>query len=298
MPRCCGSTAIILLARDVLRQGLELHPDHIPGNIVLGRCCLDLREDGPAEAAFTHVLDLDPENVIALKALAEITERQGRLMEARGWLSRLIAVDPSNDEARDQLDAGGLGPGGGCRRDHLAAHGSGGSPNRALPPPRRRRRSRSWPGPLPRSRATMAEVATGEVSDHGDDVDGAVDAALDAFGAPSGRRSSRPRKSIRFRSCPWWPGSRPRSPIWNRWNSTLPPLAGELTAEPVAGFEPDIRFAPPPPAPPSRPRSSRSGSRSRCRSISGGRVDRVPDAGRQRRSAQYLGGQVRVPGAG
>ncbi len=91
------------LARDVLRQGLELHPDHIPGNIVLGRCCLDLGEDGPAEAAFAHVLDLDPENVIALKALADITERQGRLAEANSWLSRLVAVDPSNDEAREQF---------------------------------------------------------------------------------------------------------------------------------------------------------------------------------------------------
>lgn len=90
------------LARDVLRQGLELHPDHIPGNIVLGRCCLDLGEDGPAEAAFAHVLDLDPENVIALKALADITERQGRLAEADNWLTRLVTVDPSNEEARDQ----------------------------------------------------------------------------------------------------------------------------------------------------------------------------------------------------
>ena len=91
------------LAREVLRQGLELHPDHIPGNIVLGRCCLDLGEDGPAEAAFTHVLELDSENVIALKALADITERQGRLLEASRWLGRLVSVDPSNDEARDQL---------------------------------------------------------------------------------------------------------------------------------------------------------------------------------------------------
>jgi len=90
------------MAKEVLRQGLELHPDHIPGNIVLGRCCLDLGEEGPAEAAFTHVLDLDPENVIALKALADITERQGRLMEAAGWLNRLMTVDPSNDEAREQ----------------------------------------------------------------------------------------------------------------------------------------------------------------------------------------------------
>ena len=47
------------MARDVLQQGLQLHPDHMPGNIVLGRCCLDLGEDGPAEAAFAHVLHLE-----------------------------------------------------------------------------------------------------------------------------------------------------------------------------------------------------------------------------------------------
>ncbi|HXE58909.1 MAG TPA: tetratricopeptide repeat protein [Gemmatimonadales bacterium] len=91
------------LAREVLKQGLEFHPDYVPGNIVLGRCCLDLGEDGAAEAAFTHALQLDPENVIALKALAEITERQGRLVESVSWLNQLVAVDPSNDEARDQL---------------------------------------------------------------------------------------------------------------------------------------------------------------------------------------------------
>jgi tetratricopeptide (TPR) repeat protein len=90
-------------ARDVLRQGLENNPDHIPGNIVLGRCCLDMREDGAAETAFSHVLELDAENVIALKALGDITERQGRLAEASQWLTRLMQVDPTNDEAREQL---------------------------------------------------------------------------------------------------------------------------------------------------------------------------------------------------
>lgn len=90
-------------AREVLREGLENNPDHIPGNIVLGRCCLDLKEDSAAETAFVHVLQLDAENVIALKALADITERQGRLAEAEQWLRQLMAVDPSNDEARDQM---------------------------------------------------------------------------------------------------------------------------------------------------------------------------------------------------
>lgn len=90
-------------AREVLQQGLVNNPDHIPGNIVLGRCCLDLGDDGGAEAAFSHVLELDPENVIALKALGDVTERQGRLAEASQWLGRLMQVDPTNDDARDQL---------------------------------------------------------------------------------------------------------------------------------------------------------------------------------------------------
>jgi hypothetical protein len=90
-------------ALELLRPGLTLHPDYIPASIVLGRCHLDLGDLPAAEAAFTHVLSLDGENVIALKALADITERQYRFDESERWLRTLIAVDRSNDEARDQL---------------------------------------------------------------------------------------------------------------------------------------------------------------------------------------------------
>jgi hypothetical protein len=90
-------------ALELLRPGLTLHPDYIPASIVLGRCHLDLGELPAAEAAFTHVLTLDGENVIALKALADITERQFRFDEAERWLGTLLTVDRSNDEARDQL---------------------------------------------------------------------------------------------------------------------------------------------------------------------------------------------------
>ncbi|MGH7702521.1 MAG: tetratricopeptide repeat protein, partial [Gemmatimonadales bacterium] len=88
--------------RDLLRLGLANHPQHIPASIVLGRCCLDLKADGEAEEAFLRVLELDRENVIALKALADVTERHGRLAEAEQWLVQLISVDPSNDDAREQ----------------------------------------------------------------------------------------------------------------------------------------------------------------------------------------------------
>lgn len=159
------------LAREVLRQGLELHPDHIPGNIVLGRCCLDLREDGPAEAAFTHVLDLDVENVIALKALADITERQGRLLEASEWLSRLISVDPNNDEARDQFTRveGAREAAAMAITGKISAEGG-----RAVPPD-------DSPADAGAVSGTV-EVAAGQVEE---DTDVAIDAAMDAFDGPS-----------------------------------------------------------------------------------------------------------------
>ncbi|MGH7518682.1 MAG: tetratricopeptide repeat protein [Gemmatimonadales bacterium] len=90
-------------ALEILQPGLERHPDYIPANIVLGRCHWDLSDLEAAEKAFTHVLALDGENVIALKALADITERQSRPHEAETWLETLLAVDRSNEEARDQL---------------------------------------------------------------------------------------------------------------------------------------------------------------------------------------------------
>ncbi len=91
-------------ALELLGPGLALHPDYIPASIVLGRCHFDLGDLPAAEAAFTHVLSLDGENVIAIKALADITERLLRLDESERWLHTLLSIDRSNDEARIQLD--------------------------------------------------------------------------------------------------------------------------------------------------------------------------------------------------
>jgi hypothetical protein len=90
-------------ALELLRAGLELHPNYIPASIVLGRCHWDLGDLPAAESAFSHVLRLDDENVIALKSLADINERLERYNDAQRWLNRLISVDRSNEEARQQL---------------------------------------------------------------------------------------------------------------------------------------------------------------------------------------------------
>lgn len=92
------------LALDVVRGGLERRPNYVSGHIVLGRCLLQKPDDEGAASAFERVLSLDAENVIALKALAEIHERAGRLDQARHWLGRLLEVDPMNEEAEQALE--------------------------------------------------------------------------------------------------------------------------------------------------------------------------------------------------
>jgi hypothetical protein len=87
----------------VVGQGLTKHPDYLSAHIVLGRCHLEKKDDVAALLAFEKVLGLDAENIIALKSLAEIAERQSRTEDARRWLQRLLIVDAMNTEAADDL---------------------------------------------------------------------------------------------------------------------------------------------------------------------------------------------------
>src|SRR5574341_401178 len=91
-------------ALELLDIGLSQHPNYVPALIVRGRCHLDADADSAAEAAFLRVVELDPENVIALKSLAEIAERAGRYGDAASSLQQLLAFDRNNDEARAHLD--------------------------------------------------------------------------------------------------------------------------------------------------------------------------------------------------
>lgn len=93
------------LALDVVRAGLEKRPNYVSGHIVLGRCLLDQKNDAEAAQAFRRVLELDAENVIALRALADISRRAGDWGETQRWLRRLLEVDPMNEEAEEELEA-------------------------------------------------------------------------------------------------------------------------------------------------------------------------------------------------
>lgn len=90
-------------AIDLCKSGLELHPDYVSAHIVYGRCLIDLKDDPAATEVFQKVLQLDPENILALRILAEIAERTGHYDQGAEWLARLISADPMNGDAAEAL---------------------------------------------------------------------------------------------------------------------------------------------------------------------------------------------------
>ena len=172
-------------ALELLRPGLTLHPDYIPASIVLGRCHLDLGDLPAAEAAFTHVLELDGENVIALKALADITERL--LAVRRGGA---LAPDPAGGRPEQRR---GPGPAGGwkppCRQSEVGLVGVAGRRSGAqglVDPRSRRRRGQRW-----RANAVTAEA------DYSHERE-----VTTIQPAPGPRPLASERPSVRSRSCP------------------------------------------------------------------------------------------------
>ncbi len=119
-------------AIDLCQNGLTLHPDYVSAYIVYARCLVDKKDDPAALGVFKKVLDLDGENIIALRGLAELAERNGKYEEEVEWLTRLINADPMNGDAVEAL----------ARAKGKAAAAAPPAPAPA-PPPRPRSRSRS-----------------------------------------------------------------------------------------------------------------------------------------------------------
>ena len=90
-------------ALEVLEVGLAVHADYVPALIVRGRCHLDASDPAASETAFHQALACDPANPIALRSLADLYERSGRIDEAIERLTLLVEVDRGDGEARASL---------------------------------------------------------------------------------------------------------------------------------------------------------------------------------------------------
>lgn len=87
------------------RAHIPQAPNYISGYIVLGQALYDGRRYEEARQTFETALNLDPENVIALRQLGDIAVESGDADGARGWYHRLLEVDPQNEDVLAQLES-------------------------------------------------------------------------------------------------------------------------------------------------------------------------------------------------
>jgi tetratricopeptide (TPR) repeat protein len=83
-------------AIQIVKKGLEIHPDYSSAHIVLGCCYRDKRMYELAREEFERVLERDPQN---LKAL-----RLGRKEEGMEKYQILLDIDPFNKEGKELLE--------------------------------------------------------------------------------------------------------------------------------------------------------------------------------------------------
>jgi tetratricopeptide (TPR) repeat protein len=91
-------------AAALCREQLARYPGHMSGYVVLGQALYESRESAGARDAFARALELDPENLIALRHLGDLAREAGDAAQARGWYQRVLEADPRNDDIAAQLE--------------------------------------------------------------------------------------------------------------------------------------------------------------------------------------------------
>lgn len=85
-------------AIEICDRGIERFPDYASAHVILGKCYYDKGVTGQAKDEFLRVLELDPENMVALKFVGEISLAEDRRDEAVTYFKRLLSINPLNEE--------------------------------------------------------------------------------------------------------------------------------------------------------------------------------------------------------
>src|SRR3981081_772886 len=83
-------------AIEICRAHLAQMPGHMSGQIVYGQALFDAGEWGEARTVFECARTVDPENLIALRSLGDMSLQAGNTSEARTWYARLLDADPKD----------------------------------------------------------------------------------------------------------------------------------------------------------------------------------------------------------
>jgi Tetratricopeptide repeat len=93
---------------EVCRAGLDLHPGYLSARVTLGRALIELNALDEAQTELELVLKSAPENLAAIRGLAEIHHRRGSLAEALAHYRAALALarnDPDLQRTVADLEA-------------------------------------------------------------------------------------------------------------------------------------------------------------------------------------------------
>src|SRR5881628_3394938 len=91
---------------EVCRAGLAIHPGYLSARVTLGRALLELQELAGARAEFEVVLKGAPENLAAVRGLAEVLHRSGALADALAQYRTALSLarnDPDLEQTVEEL---------------------------------------------------------------------------------------------------------------------------------------------------------------------------------------------------
>jgi tetratricopeptide (TPR) repeat protein len=85
-------------AIETCRTGLEHHPGYLSAHVTLGRALIEVGELQQAQEELKRVLEAAPENLAALKGLADIHYRRGEQREALVYYRRAFEFAPHDPD--------------------------------------------------------------------------------------------------------------------------------------------------------------------------------------------------------
>ena len=89
---------------DVCRTGLAIHPGYLSARVTLGRALLELNQLDDAQAELSLVLKSAPENLAALRALAETRHRQGSDTDALASYRSALQLAKNDPDLQHTVD--------------------------------------------------------------------------------------------------------------------------------------------------------------------------------------------------
>jgi len=100
-------------AIDVCQAGLARHPGYLSARVTLGRALLEVGDVESAQRELTEVVRAAPENLSAIRGLADIHRRRGELPEALAQFKsafEMASPDPTIDQIVRDLRRDAVAP--------------------------------------------------------------------------------------------------------------------------------------------------------------------------------------------